>query len=360
MTEELDPKKYHVLNSKQKKLTLTIGIIFVLVFGTLFSYFYYKFAVDRPAQTDKDSTFRIESGQGLSEIAGSLYKAGLLNSEFLFKAYVVANHLNNNIQAGIYKIPAGASVKRLSEILQHGTNDVSLTFIEGWRVEEFARLAVQNLKNVDYEKFVKLASASEGYLFPDTYFLNNEIDEAGLLKILTETFSTKTQDVLTAETLAKTELTKEQAVILASIVEREVSTSEDRPTVAGILIKRWRNNILIGADATTQYAVAKIKAGCADNDNKVCPSGDQSEATQWWPKELTNEDLALDSPYNTRKVLGLPPTPISNPSLDALTAVLNYIDTNYNYYLTDKEGVAHYATTLEEHHANVAKYLLTT
>jgi UPF0755 protein len=210
---------------------------------------------------------------------------------------------------------------------------------------------------VGYEKFLKLAGANEGYLFPDTYFLNNDIDEAGLFKILTDTFNTKTKDILTTEALARAGLTKEQSVIFASIVEREANKSEDRPIVAGILIKRWKNNQLIGADATTQYAVAQIKAGCTYNETKVCPSSDQSQTTQWWPKDLTKEDLNSDSPYNTRKVLGLPPTPISNPSIDALNAVLNYVDTNYNYYLTDKEGVTHYATTIEEHNTNVAKYL---
>jgi UPF0755 protein len=359
MAEELDPNKFHVLNSKQQKLSLLIGSISLLVFGLLFSILYYNVAVNRPAQKDIENSFRIESGEGLSQIAANLNQSGLVNSEFLFKAYIFIHHLDSNIQAGVYKIPAGTSIKQLSEILQHGTNDVTLTFLEGWRVEEFARLASQDngLNNVDYEKFLKVAGSSEGYLFPDTYSLNNEIDEAGLFRILRDTFDTKTKDILTPEALSKAGLTKEQAVIFASIVEREVSKSEDRPIVAGILIKRWKDDQLIGADATTQYAVALLKAGCSVSEDKICPSGVLAETFQWWPKELTIEDLNYDSPYNTRKTLGLPPTPISSTSLDSITSVLNYQNTSYNYYLTDSEGISHYAITLEEHNTNIAMYL---
>ena len=144
-------------------------------------------------------------------------------------------------------------------------------------------------------------------------------------------------------------LTQDEIVTFASIVEREVAKEEDRKKVAGILIKRWRNGWPLEADATVQYAKVNVKCQMLEvKGMKSC---------QWWPEELTDSDLKLDSPYNTRQNVGLPPTPISNPGLSALKAVAAPQQTPYWYYLTDDNGVTHYSKTLAEHNANIARYL---
>jgi UPF0755 protein len=357
MPDPLDPTKYHMMTPKIKKMLIAGGLFFALIIAPLAVYIYSNFALTRPAQTDKEMTFVVKEGESLGTIADNLYDSGLLNSKVLFKTYVILKRLDNNIQAGVYRIPAGTSVEQLAQILQHGTNDIAVTFIEGWRAEEISLHANKSLQSIDYENFVALSIPNEGYLFPDTYYLNIEIGEKDLLDIMLNNFENKTADILTDENLQKVGLTKQQAVIFASIVEREVANEEDRPIVAGILINRWKNNELIGADATTQYAIAKIRAGCRPELSRICPSDDQAEQVQWWPKDLSMEDLNYTSPYNTRKVLGLPPTPISNPGLNSIEAVINYTQTDYNYYLTDSEGITHYAKTLEEHNQNVATYL---
>ena len=357
MLEELDPKKFHILNKKQQTLAIVALTVIGSVILPLTTLFYYNFAINRPSQIDRETTVELKSGEGLSEIADKLYEKGVLNSEFLFKVYVLSKGIDKNIQAGTYTIPAGTSVVNLAEILQHGTNDIAITFLEGWRVEEFARAANSKLQDIDYENFVALAQTSEGYRFPDTYYLNVDIKEQELLDRLRTTFNDKTKDILTEQALLEANLSKEQVVIFASIVEREISNEEDRPVVAGILIKRWRNDELIGADATTQYAVARAKAGCGETTARVCPGDDRAEMVEWWPKELTATDLNSDSPYNTRKFIGLPPTPITNPGLNAIEAALNPVQTDYNYYLTDKDGITRYARSLEEHNANVFTYL---
>ena len=214
--------------------------------------------------------------------------------------------------------------------------------MEGWRVEEVAQEASEKFDNIGYAKFLDLAKDYEGRLFPDTYDFNSDVDEEKLIDAMLDNFKTKTADVLTAENLAKVGLSEDQAVILASIVEREVHVAEDQALVAGILIKRFKEGGLVGADATTQYAVApKVEGG-----QKV-----------WWPKQLTAEDLASNSLYNTRKVAGLPPTPICNPGLQAIKAVVNPTQSKYYYYLTDANGVTHYAVSLDEHNRNIGKYL---
>ena len=136
-----------------------------------------------------------------------------------------------------------------------------------------------------------------------------------------------------------------EALILASMVEREVRTDEDRPLVAGIILKRWQNGWPLQIDATVQYAVATVRCDVQD------------AGCNWWPQNLTQQDLRIDSPYNTYRFQGLPPAPICNPGLASIEAVVNYQESPYWFYLSDASGKMHYAETVEGHNANVAQYL---
>ena len=353
---ELDPNKFHILNQTQKVLIFIFFSIIVVFCIPVFGYIYYSFAINRPAQIDRNLDFEIQRGAGVSEIASNLYAQGLVNSENLFKLYVLLNGYQSSIQAGSYSIQAGTSVVGLVEIFQNGTNDVTLTFLEGWRAEEFAIYASSTLSKIDYEKFLGLAKSKEGFLFPDTYFVSAEITEEQLIELLTSTYDQKTTELITAESLERLGLTEEEIITLASIVEREVSNSEDSYLVAGILLNRFKELELVGADATTQYVKATYYL-CGDVSEAVCPSEEIALELEWWPAQLTVNDLEIDSQYNTRKNIGLPPRPISNPGLLAIEAVVNYKDSEFRYYLHDSEGTTHFARTLNEHNDNVQRYL---
>lgn len=352
-----DIKKYHVLSPKGKKIVLLVSVFFILIVVPLLGYLYYNVAVNRPSQTGKETTLEIERGDSISEIASELYRNDVINSEFLFKLYVTINKMQNNIQAGVYTIPAGISLTELSNMLQYGTNDQTITFLEGWRAEEFARQASSSLEHIDYADFLKIAKPYEGYLYPDTYRFNVDANEEDVLKALRSTFQDRTEEVLTAGELTRIGLTAEEVVIIASIVEREVNTPEDRPLVAGILIRRLRDGELLGADATTQYAIAALRYGCDPESAQVCPDIEEVPDINWWPDDLTIAELDNESPFNTRKVTGLPPSPIANPGLDAIKSVINFQESEYYYYLTDNSGITHYAKTLEEHNQNIGQYL---
>ena len=128
-------------------------------------------------------------------------------------------------------------------------------------------------------------------------------------------------------------MSENEVIILASILEREEPDVNERPIVAGILIGRYLAGELLGADATTQYVFGTNK--------------------DFWPKNLTQEQLDNANPFNTRKVVGLPPQAISNPGFNAISSVINYKESPYNYYMHDKKGVVHYAKTLDEHNQNI-------
>ncbi len=355
MPDDLDPNKYHVLSNNQKRMLTLILVVSALITVPTFSFFYYNLAINRPAQIDKEMTFAIPNGSSIVTIASELETEKLINSAFLFKLYIFLNKFDKNIQAGVYKIPTGSSLVQLVDLLRHGVNDTTITFLEGWRVEQYAVAASTQFKKIDYNIFYDSAAKYEGYLFPDTYSFPADVTEEQIIGSLIENFNIKTKDLLSEENLKKVKMTKEQVIDFASIIEREVQKEEDKQVVAGILIKRWKNNELIGADATTQYAVAKIR-NCSSTDLK-CPGFEVAKSLEWWPKELTREDLQIDSPYNTRKNLGLIPAPISNPGLSTIRAVIFYTESPYSYYLTDKDGVTHFSKTLEEHNSNVQKYL---
>lgn len=354
MVQELDPTKFHILTKRQQKNILIITTLISLLLIPTFGLFYYKFAVFRPNQTDKELTFEITNGMAVAEIADLLEQKQIINSKFLFLLYTRINNLGSKIQAGVYTVPAGINLVTVTDTLQHGLNDQSVTFLEGWRVEEFGVEAATKLKNVDYSNFIGLAKNYEGYLFPDTYSVNKDIDETELVDRLRENFDVKTKDILSTEALTKAGLTKEQAVIFASIVEREAVEDDDQQVVAGILINRWKNGTMLGADATTQYAIAMKGIRCASS---VCPTQEVAQNWEWWPKDLTLDDLADTSPYNTRKNVGLPPAPISNPGLNTITNVMNYKPTDYVFYLHDSQGNIFYAKTLAEHENNIKLHL---
>ncbi len=355
MSEEIDPTKYHVLTPKKKRIVVfsLIFVFLIIIPAILFSY--YKVAVFRPSQSGKEVTLEISSGDSAIETANKLYEKGAINSEFLFILYLFLNRADTNIQAGTFTIKAGTNLIDVVQQLKHGRNDITLTFLEGWRVEQFAILASQRLEKIQYKKFVELAKPYEGYLFPDTYFVNKDIQEEELVEILTDNFNKKTRDSLNEENLKKAGLTKEQVVIFASMIEREVFNPADGPIVAGILIKRWEDGMKLDVDATTQYVVA-VKRICEDESYCV-PTLDDFIDLNWWPNNITREELDTDDSYNTRFVVGLPPSPISSVSLPSLSAVINYESTPYYFYLTDKRGVTHYAKNITEHNENVANYL---
>lgn len=215
-----------------------------------------------------------------------------------------------------------------------------VTLIEGWRIEEMAVKLNQELgiKNKDF-----IAVAKEGYMFPDTYMFDVNVTTSEIVTILRANFEKK-YDAIIKNKIQKLGLTTDEGVILASIVEREARSDGVRKMVASILLKRLKIDMGLNADATIQYA--------------LIPKGTITPPSfGWWKRNLTRDDLKIASSYNTYLYRGLPPGPISNPSLSSLQAVASADSkTPYLYYYHDSKGNSYYAKTLEEHNQNVANY----
>lgn len=355
-----------------RKNRLIVILLALLLTVPTVPFLLYRYAVNSNPVTNKTIPFEIRSGQGVSTISKNLVDAGLINSELVFKAYVKLNSLDSNLQAGYYEIPPMTSIVGLADIFQYGRNDITIRYIEGWRVEQLALYLLDTVPDFDYLRFLELARAQEGMLFPDTYLINLDATAEDIFNLLLTTFDDKTADLLANEKLASAGLTVNEAVVLASIVEREALIQADRKKIAGILIKRLREGMRIEADATTQYAIALekhcMRATCRQEGAVCSPTEEETmcltaeypellKEIKWWPSSLTKYDLDDDSAYNTRKNPGLPPAPISSYSYASLEAVVNHEQTPYYFYLTDNSGVTHYSVTYDQHLAKINQYL---
>lgn len=308
--------------------------LFILV-GLFGAYFVYQDKLSAPSDDKTKHQFTISKGERISEIALKLKNEGYIKDDFSFKIYLKLNGLESRLQSGEFSISKSMNASEIVEELSHGTSDKRVTLLEGWRVEEMALVLSKEL-GIGEQDFIK--KSKEGYMFPDTYQFPKETDADEVIGILKDNFDVKYVKAV-KESKSKTKYSQNEIVTIASIIERESKGGEERNIISGILQKRLAEGMALEVDATVQYAIGY----------------DEIQNT-WWKKGLTTDDLKIDSPYNSRKVAGLPPNPICNPSYESLSAALNPKESPYWFYSHDKKGVVHYAKTIDEHLQNISKY----
>lgn len=276
----------------------------------------------------------INKGASASQIGNKLESSGFIKSALAFKIYIRFTGQSGKLQSGQFKLSPSFSLFQTVDALFNGPVEVWVTIPEGLRREEIAaRFATALGKDTVFaNEFLQMSKGKEGYLFPDTYLFPLDASASAIVKKMTDIFGTKTSSLIPQGS----KLTFAQVVTLASIIERETKTDAERLIVAGILINRLEARMPLQVDASVQYAVGTSK--------------------NWWPI-LSLADLQINSPYNTYKYQGLPPAPIANPGLSSLKAAFAPTASDYWYYIHDSTGLIHYAKTLAEHNANVAKYL---
>lgn len=295
-------------------------------------------------------SFTIKKGTPVKEIAQNLADAKLINSDFSFYLYTKFHSLGEDIIAGRFLLNKTMNTPEiLAVIVDPSKAEFIITIQEGLTVKDIdAKLVeleliesggfleeVRNFNGWEYYSFLDKSTLEaldlpiEGYLYPDTYFLDpGTFEPHDLIYLAMDNFEKKWLE-LEANLGNRT---IHEVITMASIIENEVREKEDREVVSGILWKRLDNDWALGADATLLYIT---------DDRK-----------------LTAEELEMDSPYNTRKNKGLPPGPIGNPSIESIKAALSPKESEYWFYLTTLDtGEVIYAKTNEEHNANKAKYL---
>lgn len=309
-------------------------------------------ALDQPAgDLESSIVLTVQAGSPASVVVDQLINAGIVDNGFLFRSYLRYRGFDRGIEAGNYQVHGGMTVRDLAKTLQTAQPLIAiLTVLEGWRLEEIAGALPTSGLSISETEFWEAAHTSaigftfageipdppslEGFLFPDTYFLDPDATAIDATREMLANFDEQVTYELRAG-FARQGLSLFEAITLASIVEREAVVSDEKVTIASVFLNRLANNMPLDADPTVQYALGQ-------------------QADGWWKAPLSFDDLEVDSPYNTYRYPGLPPGPIANPGLVSLEAVAFPDQTTFLYFraLCDGSGRHAFARTFEEHVAN--------
>ena len=323
--------------------------IFGFAFGAVLVFFIWSYYTPLDSDGAK-KTVVIESGSSKQDIASQLSEAGIIRNQLVFS--VASFVFSSSLKAGEYELSSAMSVKDIIQELSQGekVEEVRVVIPEGLNVEEMDELFVESglLKKGEFLEEASLSTAEmlekygeefeflrsveadslEGFLFPDTYNFFVDATAEDVVEKLLITFRDKTKE-LRADIPAGQDLLS--VVTIASLVQGEVQTHKDMKLVAGIIENRFEADMPLQLDITLVYITGR--------------------------RDVRPEDKNIRSPYNTYRNKGLPPGPINNPGLDAIDATINPTMSEYHFYISTPEIGTIFAETLEEHEANIEKYL---
>lgn len=323
---------------------LIVGLVIVIILGVVTVRYLYDHSLGPVSDDQQSQLIQIPKGATVNQIATLLQQKGLIRSSWAFQLYLSSHGLRQALEAGAYDLSANENVEEIVSQLTHGKIATNLVLIPpGRRVDQIRSSLIKDgfsasdvnaaLNPATYAGNPALvgkpAGASlEGYIYPDSY---GRTSATTAKTIITDALAQMNKELTPnlQAGFARQGLSTYQAVTLASIVEQEVPSQSDRDQVAQVFIARLRNNMPLQSDSTGNYATAL--AG-------LSPS------------------VSYQSPYNSYLHTGLPPTPIGNVSLSALTAVAHPANTNWFYFVSGDDGITYYATTLAQHQAQVQQY----
>jgi UPF0755 protein len=333
-------------------------IIFLLIGISLLSgifYFYFETYYGKTSRT-RESIFEVKEETGVWLVAYNLEKEDLISGKLFFFLYIKFQGSNEKIYPGKYRLSGQMTIPeialRLTKKEEAVPKEIILTFPEGWNLEKISqRIQKSDLENVsdffalaqnaayfkekynyDFLSGLPQKTTLEGFLFPDTYFFAPDSSSEEIIKKMLDNFNQKL-DASVREEIVRQKKTLYEIITLASILEMEVRTQEDRELASGIFWNRIKIGQPLQSCATLAYVLGVNK------------------------KQYTWQDTQTVSPYNTYLNQGLPPGPIGNPGSSTLKAAIFPKDSNFNYFLSDPQtGQTIFSRTLEEHNQNKAKY----
>jgi UPF0755 protein len=312
-------------------------------------YVWWRIQLDPPGAPGAVVVVTVEKGWGVRDIANELAQRKVIGSSFAFNTYVKIDH-HGPFEAGDYKLRKHLGVSAAVRALERGPviTYVTLRVIPGLWLPEVAKQVQRQMPGLSAAKFVDVATSDavrskyeppgvhtvEGLLFPDTYKFTKDDRELDVVRTMVKRFDTVADSLGLGDSAALARLapgrTPYQVIVAASLVQEEAGIERDRPLIASVIANRLRDDMLLQIDATVLYALQVRK-----------PSN-------------TEADRATNSPYNTYKHKGLPPTPIGGVAAASLRAVLHPATTDYLYYvLAGRDGHHAFAATYEEHLKNV-------
>ncbi|TSA44211.1 endolytic transglycosylase MltG [bacterium] len=307
------------------------ALAFIVGFSVAYGY---HSAFAPPADFPAKSIVSIASGASAPSVAAQLAEAHIIAHPRVLRAILRATGASDRVQAGAYLFTTPEDVFAVTYRIvagNYGIPPARITFPEGETTRDYAARVHEAFPNIAEADFLSTAKQYEGYLFPDTYLFTASVNTPSIVQTMRTNFNTRIAPLLNGVQTSGHSLT--DIITLASLVEREARSVENKRIIAGILWNRLKLGMPLQVDAVFGYIYSR---------DTYSPSF---------------ADLKVDSPYNTYTHKGLPPGPISNPGLESIDAAIHPTKTSYLYYLTGKDNLMHYATTYEQHQANRQKYL---
>ena len=302
-------------------------IFFIILLGIFF--IWQGIYLPKDLALTENKLFSIERGQSLFKIAENLEEEDLIKNEFLFDFYIITKGMSRKLQAGDYLFNPSMSITEITKkIISGEVAKIEVTIPEGFTVKQIEERLNLKLPETDLE----------GFLFPDTYQFSYGASAEEVVRKMLDNFDKKLTSDLREEIAAQGK-TIFEIVTMASLLEKEVKTKEEKEIVSGIFWKRIEEGRPLDSCATIAY---------------ILGGGN-------WTFEEMRKEIArgkeIDSPYNTYKYLGLPLGPICNPGLESIIAAVYPKNSEYWYYFSTPEGETIFSRTLEEHNIAQAKYL---
>lgn len=312
-------------------------IVVILLIGTVLAgSFVWDAFLSSPKRDASSIQTKIPEGLSVNAIARLLKDQKIIESKFFFKTFVRLADVESSLQAGTFEFKPGMSFRAIVSTLTNAqAQEIQMTIPEGYTKKQIGELTIKLFPHISIDDW-NATEIKEGYLFPDTYRFRKDADAKTITEIMTITLKQRLaeSDIIVPEHLVmENGMTFHEVLTLASIVEREVRSKEDMAHIAGIFLTRLKIGMALQADSTVNYITGKADSAVSLSDSQI------------------------DSPYNTYKILGLPPGPISNPGINAILAVLEPVQSDDLYFLTTQEGQVVYAKTFDEHVKNKYKYL---
>ncbi len=318
---------------------LSLILLGVCIITLAIGYGVYAYTAEGPLTQPK--LVLIETGSGVKKIAQILKSENIIQNKLVFEAAARFDNaiLGNTLKAGEYEFPAKATTAQVLSMMEQGdVFDRKITIAEGLTVQQIIkRLNARTDLDGDITTIPK-----EGSLLPNTYHFIKGETRQDILNKMQFAMDEAIDDAWEKRVSNLPFDTKKEALVLASIVEKETAVASERGRIAGVFVNRLRKNMPLQTDPTVIYAITK---------------GDiQEEGQGPLGRRLLTKDLRYDSPYNTYMYPGLPPGPIANPGIDAIKATLNPEENDYIYFVADGTGGHAFGKTLAEHNRNVAKW----
>ena len=324
------------INKKNKKMKM-VALFFVFI-GIISFVILYNNAISKPLKSsDNIVSIEVKTGDGFYDILNRLDEEGKLSNKLLIKIKLSIDKQSITLKEGTYEINSNVTLDQLIKDLQDDSkniNMVKITVPEGYSIEEIAQLMeekdlcskndfIKAVKNYELPEFVEVNEKRrynlEGFLYPDTYLIEKGTSANNIIDKMLERFNAAIKEVEKESDIVINNEDIDKLITIASMIEKEASADIDRPLISSVIYNRLEKDMKLQLDATVLYAL-----------------GEHIDV-------VLNRHLEVDSPYNTYKYSGLPIGPIASPGIESIKAALLPADTDYLYYILQKDGT-HYFT----------------